>query len=106
MRALWVAAWVAGCSQDVCERDEVNDAACGRPHARDETKRCREALRPCTADDEAALEAYQDCYEASGAAGCSPTGDQYIDALDCLVELDGLTEGCELVRGESSTVLD
>jgi hypothetical protein len=100
MRWGWMVLALGACHKDFCERDEQYDVDCGRPHSKDGTKTCKDALDACTKDDVKLIERYQDCYEDAGAHLCEPTDEAYVASLDCLVELDDLSDACVLTQGD------
>ena len=55
-------------------------------------------LAACTADDVEQVEAWFACTEAAGATACEPSTGALDAALDCVSELDGLSDACDVGR--------
>lgn len=94
----WWWVFAVGCGQDYCERAAKADEDCGVTVSGGALDTCRDALDACTDDDVQRIDAWYACTEAAGATACDPSAEALGDGLDCVGELDGLTDACDVSR--------
>lgn len=81
--------------RNYCRRNADAIESCGLSRDEARLEACEAALESCTKADEDLLDAWYDCTEDAGAYSCDATSAELVDALDCLGELDGLSDSCK-----------